>query len=231
MRRLRKLAWALPLAIALVGATNGVAATIRIEFAGTVTIVSSSLRDGTVEVGDTVFGTVEVATDPGSDSNPTADVGRYDYVSDEVPIASFDLVLGDYSAQMATGAPSSPQNHHVEVRDDYTFVPQDAFFVAANADGSGLNGFAPEYMQFGLVSSDLSRLTGTELPTLEELLGFAIGEGTQATNFLSFGGADSIRWNLTSLSFLPIPEPSTLLLVGVGLLTLSGSRRRANRPR
>lgn len=205
-------------ALLLTVSSTAIGSTITIDFTGTVSILPTALRDGSTAVGSSVSGSISFATDPGSNTYPNPGVGRYEYVDDQIPISSFDITLGGNSYEMTIGAPPYPASHQIEVRDDYPFVLQDALFLTANVTGDSINGLMPQFAQFGLASTDLSRLSGIDVPSADEILSFLVSEGTQATNFLSFGGADTIRWSLSSFAVVVIPEPSTGLLIGFGLM-------------
>jgi hypothetical protein len=220
--------WALHAAlfsIMLVVSSSAMGATITIEFTGIASIVATTLRDGSIDVGSSVSGSVSFSTNPGPNTYPNPGIGRYEYIDDQTPISSFDITIGSYSAAITTGSPPVPSGHRIEVRDDYPFVLQDGLFVAANVTGDSINGLTPQSVQFALVSTDLSRLSDIGIPSVDEIEGFLVSEGTESSNFLSFGGADTIRWNLTGFDVSIIPEPSTALLLSFGLAALGLSRR------
>ena len=215
--------------IILVVSSPAMGATITIEFTGIASIVAANLRDGPIDVGSSVSGSVSFSTNPGPNTYPNPGLGRYEYIDDETPISSFDITIGGYSAAIATGSPPIPSEHQIEVRDDYPYVLQDGLFVAANVAGDSINGLTPQSVQFALVSTDLSRIAGIEIPSVGEIESFLASEGTESSNFLSFGGADTIRWNLSWFGVSIVPEPSTALLLSFGLVALGLSMRRRAR--
>ena len=212
------------LAGSLAAALPAEALMVQVDFQGTVASVGADVA-GTFAVDDPVSGSVSYDTTV-ADSNPASDEGSY------LPaVVSFDAMVGSYAISL-TG---SGGFNRVLVRDDFNQVggPVDSFFadVRDNLSGAQVNGLDPFRLQFALSSDDTSILSSAALPLPAELLGFAASDGGSNLNFLSFGTGQPhgfVRWDLTQ--FTAVPEPSTALLLGGGLLVVASLRRRSFQP-
>lgn len=81
-------------------------------------------------------------------------------------------------------------------------------------------------MQFGYTSTDLTRISGDQIPSISELLSFLASEGDPGNNHMSFGlaGPDRIvRWQLTQVN--SVPEPTSLTMLVLGSSTVLVRRR------
>ena len=191
---------------------------ITIEFAGAVHSVGSAVT-GTIEVGDPVVGTLTYdAALAGPDRTPSSTAGTYFGA-----ITHFGVTLGSYSAEYVSSGGLLVGNDQVvgsETRDQVLF--------GAALSGARINGHSLQGGQLGFSSDDPSRLSSDAIPTVSELLGFLASEADHNLNVITFDVAgatieDDIRWNVSS--FTAVPEPSTALLLGLGLLGLAVAGR------
>jgi hypothetical protein len=184
------------------------AAFYGLTFVGTISTVSPELDDGTFQLGAEVTGFVRI--DAGvADGQASPAIGRYDGAARDVFIA-----LGDYEASAPNGL--------VFLRDGDNAI--DEFYVEAPVSGAPVGGFVPFRFILDMVDPTQTALSSDAIPssldradfgTAFALLHFEAGEET--------AGVDAA---VTSLSYVPTPEPGGALLAATGALTLGALLRR-----
>jgi hypothetical protein len=184
------------------------AAFYGLTFAGTIGSFSPELDDGTFQVGAEVTGFVRI--DAGvADSEPSPGIGRYELAASDVFIA-----LGDYHA--------SAPNGFLFLRDGDNAI--DEFYVEAPVSGTPVGGVVP----FRLIL-DLTDTTQTALPSDAIPSSLDRADFSSAFALLHFEGGDvdpGVEMPITSLSYVPAPEPGGALLAATGALTLATLRPR-----
>jgi len=188
------------------------AAVIEVAFTGIVASVGTDLAGGPIDVGNEVSGRFSYNTP--APNTGVGNIGIYDDV-----VTSYNATVGGYEVAMVGST-------DFRVGNDQTSIPNpfDSLIVNAVAlSGPELNALSPVRLQFGLYSTDLTRVLSTDLPDVDALLRFAASDGRTNFNFLTFGSGfeRQVRWNLTSFTPTVIPEPGIALLLGGGLMALS----------
>jgi len=211
------------LILALLAAGPAAATLIQVDFTGSVASLPAGLSGDLVEQGDTVIGRfvydADVADVNGEDPN------RGLYLD---AVQSFSVSMGGtFSVSM-----TSPTTFAV-LNDVPLGPPRDALLVNAHQsttqqlEGAPINGLVPVRMQWGpSTATDLTRVLSDAIPGVDDLLRFLPGDGMTNFNFVSFEGGDDIRWTQDTITAQVIPEPSTAMLLGLGLAGLAHARRR-----
>jgi len=201
--------------IALSGSVQRAEA-ITVDFSGTVTYVYPALS-GTFNTSQMISGSYSF--DPATaDTNAAADTGVY-----LGALTGMSFTVGSY----AVG--SSGTNNRISVFDNYAWSDADDYVVQNDSlSGAALSGYSPFRVFLNLSDPTKTVFSSDALPLSPDRSNFQwatweLQFSTSASASLQF-----IRGDITSLSVAsaPIPEPSTLLLIGSGLTGLGLVQRR-----
>ena len=199
------------IALAVLVSTSADAQLVKFKFTGEVDDVGAGLSSE-FTVGDTLSGTY--TTDLSTlDSNGSPTEGSYDN-----PFTQLDVTFSSgYAVSLNT---SSGLKDTMIVNDD----PLDIYSVLASVNGPAVSTNTPARFTINLLagSGPSSFITSDALPAIAPDLSLAdFRDGT-----LSFGSNFDPRVSFQVTSLTTIPEPSTLLLVGMGAIGLAWMRRR-----
>jgi hypothetical protein len=181
---------------------------IQVSWAGTINFVSTAIASG-FTVGDPASGSFLIDTAiADSDADPL--IGLYfDAVSN---IASD---FGGYLASSASGA--------IQIRNGSAALADEMIVAGNTPTGNSVEGIPISAIVFDVADQTQALFASDAIPTsldLADLTGhFA------KLDFFDIG-LNSVTANLTSLSYTPIPEPGSGLLLGLGTLALAALRRR-----
>lgn len=133
-------------------------------------------------------------------------------------IYEFDLRIGNYTTAFSRGG---LEHHYVILNDGMPgTVHEDGLYVFANGPnltGAEINGFTLQTGQVALTDYSGTAFSSNHLSGLLGLSDFDIAD--VIVSFGRNGGQEiaSVRANIDSLVITPIPEPATLILLGVGI--------------
>ncbi len=115
---------------------------------------------------------------------------------------------------------------HIKLSDEWcggvVCPADDIFHIRSNLEGADVGGYAPHYGQFGGSTEDHSLIQNLVFPDPAVIPDFDLLGGL---NFLTFGSFRTVRWEITSLDVVVTPEPSTALLMALGLAWMGGGGR------
>jgi hypothetical protein len=185
-----------------------------VNFSGIVNYVPPAIDDGTFEEGEEVFGFFRI--DAGvEDSEPSAEDGHY-----EGAVSDRYLRIGDYEATASTGelfirnAPGDP------------FA--DYFSVEGEVSGPAVAGLAPGNFAFSLLDPSRQVFSDDAIPSSLDLADFDAPVVVRL--FFPDGNVSyGLELTISSLTYLPVPEPGGAWLAAAGALTMGALRGRRRR--
>lgn len=197
------------------GAAN--ATIISYDFEAEVTYVGSGVSSEFL-VGESV--NISFSFD---DSSSGTSFGQATYY----PIISMSWNIGDYSGLITEGI--FPVTAVWVNNDDPLHAGADYFGIGSNNNVSGatVNGLSPVNVRFQLQDPTGAAVDNEILPTSIDLDSWDL-ENTNLTYFaLTFGTDPGITNQVRAqIGSAPVPEPSTLFLLGSGIMGIIGATRR-----
>lgn len=215
------------LAIVILTAASSSAAQITFAFTGTVSTVGSGL--GYFQSGDVIVGTYTFESTTAPRAGGTVDSNVWDALI--ALTVSVSRSGSDIYSVSTTGAPE------IQIENDLGFPFFDRYFLLARAsDGLASATVIPDatLVSFGMLLTDSSETVFTDALTLPPTLslasfdgrGFGLDFEVPATGGTGVE-ASAINGQITSLRIVnaaEVPEPTTLLLLGTGVVA-SRARR------
>jgi hypothetical protein len=181
---------------------------IQVNWSGTINFVSTAIASG-FTMGDPASGSFLLDTTiADGDADPL--LGLY---FDAASNISFDF--GRYLASSAAGA--------IQIRNG-SGVLSDEMIVAGNTPtGDAVEGIPISGIVFDVADATQALFASDAIPTSLDL-----GDLTGHFAKLDFFdiALNSVTANITSLSYTPIPEPGSGMLLGLGTLAIAALRRR-----
>jgi len=188
-----------------------VASAESILFTGVVTFVSPELA-GIFHPNQILSGSYRFASTM-PDISPSPDVGIYE------PLSALDVTFGGYTATLESRG-------RIFVENDQRCCPlRDTYRVEGFMSGPVLAGFVPSQFNFTLRDPTATVFAGDSLPLIPPDLTRFTDNGW---GFFFDNGVPAVQGRITSLT---VPEPGILFLVGFGLTSLAGYRRKQRRNR
>lgn len=193
-------------------------AIIQVDYQGSVTDLGSLLSGSTVSLNDSVQGSFTYDSD----------------LSTSDSLLSFSISLGNsFTANSTGGSYFNVQN---DQQNGSATQPADGFTVGSNFVSTSLNGYTTGGMQFGVLkdNADGQLWNDTLLPDLSDWANISLADinkpGWHWMDFGVLGTAnfrdDQIRWDISSFNVSPVPEPSVLTLMALGLAGIGFFARR-----
>lgn len=181
-----------------------------VTFGGVINSVPPRIDDGTFEVDADVTGFLRIdASFVDSDASP--DRGFYDgAVSDRF------VRVGNYVATAPSGL--------LLVRDAVAAPNADEFYVDGDVTGPPVAGLAPGNLILFILDPTLEAFESDSIPTSLDFSDFSLG--SVQLFFPEGSESNAVGITLTSLSYVPVPEPGAGALVLAGALTLATTRGR-----
>jgi hypothetical protein len=197
--------------ILTLSALNATAATLRLDFSGSVSIVPSGVASA-FTLGDPVTGSYFIDTNT-PDSNADSTIGQYIGAP-----SSFTYQFGSYLATAAGGGPGDS----VGVFDDS--ASGDRFQTnVVSPKGADVNGYFLTNLTLLLVDSTGSVFSNDSLPAGLDIADFDVAQAQLIFQHATLPSANVFA-DLNSVSMVPVPP--AVWLFGSGLIGLFGLSRR-----
>ena len=205
-------------ASALLFSSVSQSAIIQVDYEGSVTDLGSLLSGSTVSLNDSVQGSFTYDSDLSSSDS----------------LLSFSISLG--SIFTANSTASSYFNVQNDQQNGSATQPADGFTVGSGFASTPLNGYTTGSMQFGVLkdNADGQLWNDTLLPDLSDWTNISLADiNNPDWHWMDFGVSttgnfrdDQIRWDISSFNVSPVPEPSVLTLMALGLAGIGFFARR-----
>ncbi len=205
-------------ASALLFSSVSQSAIIQVDYEGSVTDLGSLLSGSTVSLNDSVQGSFTYDSDLSSSDS----------------LLSFSISLGSIFTASSTG--SSYFNVQNDQQNGSATQPADGFTVGSGFASTPLNGYTTGSMQFGVLkdNADGQLWNDTLLPDLSDWTNISLADiNNPDWHWMDFGVSttgnfrdDQIRWDISSFNVSPVPEPSVLTLMALGLAGIGFFARR-----
>lgn len=197
--------------LTLVGTAPAHALIITVNYEGTVNNIGSGGGASTVfAIGNILTGTYTF-DDGATDGDANTSKGSYGAISNIFTLGSYSSGAGNSQLLIKT------ENKPIAQTDKYTFEDKD---VGDHASG-GTGNKAFQQFKIDLSDTDGTVFTNDSLPA-----SLTLGDFETKTFELKFSGGDTIKGNLTDMTFSAVPIPAAVWLMGSALLGLVGIARK-----